>query len=69
LASVPSKKSATSRASESVKDGKKLLFEFTARGDRLSIRLGKQVEKRLRKELHQDLKQWLRVWLKERAPK
>lgn len=68
IAAVPKKRSATASASESIKEGNKVLFELSAREGRYGIRLGKHVDKRLRKELQQDLKEWLHAWLKERAP-
>jgi ParB family chromosome partitioning protein len=68
LASVPKKKSTTARASESIKEGNKTLFELSAREGRFGIRLGKHIDKRLRKDLQQDLKEWLHAWLKQRAP-
>lgn len=68
IAAVPKKKSGTARASESIKEGNKVLFELSAREGRYGIRLGKHVDKRLRKELQTDLKEWLHAWLKARAP-
>jgi ParB family chromosome partitioning protein len=68
IAATPKKKSGTARASESIKEGNKVLFELSAREGRYGIRLGKHVDKRLRKELQQDLKEWLQTWLKARAP-
>lgn len=68
IALVPKKKSGTARASESIKEGNKVLFELSAREGRYGIRLGKHVDKRLRKDLQQDLKEWLHAWLKARAP-
>jgi ParB family chromosome partitioning protein len=62
------KKSGSARASESIKEGNKVLFELSAREGRYGIRLGKHVDKRFRKELQQDLKEWLHSWLKARAP-
>jgi ParB family chromosome partitioning protein len=66
-AAPKTKKSAGARASESIKEGNKVLFELSAREGRYGIRLGKHVDKRLRKDLQHDLKQWLHTWLKERA--
>jgi ParB family chromosome partitioning protein len=68
VGSAPKKKSTTARASESIKEGNKTLFELSAREGRYGIRLGKHVDKRLRKELQQDLKEWLHAWLKQRSP-
>jgi ParB/RepB/Spo0J family partition protein len=68
VAVTPKKKSANARASESIKEGNKVLFELSASEGRYGIRLGKHVDKRLRKELQKDLKEWLHAWLKERAP-
>jgi ParB family chromosome partitioning protein len=68
VASVPRKRAATARASESIKEGNKVLFELSAHEGRYGIRLGKHVDKRLRKDLQHDLKAWLHAWLKERAP-
>jgi ParB family chromosome partitioning protein len=65
---VPRQKSRTRRASESVKDGQRILFQLSAREGRYGIRLGKHIDKQLRKQLQHDLKEWLRAWLKERAP-
>ena len=67
-AGVLKKKSAATGASESIKEGNKVLFELSAREGRYGIRLGKQVDKRLRKELQRDLKEWLHAWLKARSP-
>jgi ParB family chromosome partitioning protein len=67
-AATPKKKSDGARASESIKEGNKVLFELSAREGRYGIRLGKHVDKRLRKELQHDLKEWLHTWLKARAP-
>jgi len=67
-ATTPMKKSNPARASESIKEGNKVLFELSAREGRYGIRLGKHVDKRLRKELQHDLKEWLHSWLKARAP-
>jgi ParB family transcriptional regulator, chromosome partitioning protein len=67
VAAAPKKKSPTG-ASESIKEGNKVLFELSAREGRYGIRLGKHVDKRLRKELQRDLKDWLHAWLKARAP-
>jgi ParB family chromosome partitioning protein len=64
----PAKKSGAARASESIKEGNKVLFELSAREGRYGIRLGKHVDKRLRKELQHDLKEWLHAWLRARAP-
>jgi ParB family chromosome partitioning protein len=68
VAATPKKKSGSARASESIKEGNKVLFELSAREGRYGIRLGKHVDKRLRKDLQQDLKEWLHSWLKARAP-
>jgi ParB family chromosome partitioning protein len=68
VAATPKKKSGSARASESIKEGNKVLFELSAREGRYGIRLGKHVDKRLRKDLQQDLKEWLHAWLKARAP-
>jgi ParB family transcriptional regulator, chromosome partitioning protein len=68
IAAAPKKKSGGARASESIKEGNKVLFELSAREGRYGIRLGKHVDKRLRKELQHDLKEWLHTWLKARAP-
>jgi ParB family transcriptional regulator, chromosome partitioning protein len=68
IAVTPKKKSGSARASESIKEGNKVLFELSAREGRYGIRLGKHVDKRLRKELQHDLKEWLHSWLKARAP-
>lgn len=68
IAAAPKKKSGTTRASESIKEGNKVLFELSAREGRYGIRLGKHVDKRLRKQLQLDLKEWLHAWLKDRAP-
>jgi ParB family transcriptional regulator, chromosome partitioning protein len=68
IASVPKKKAGAARASESIKEGNKVLFELSAREGRYGIRLGKHVDKRLRKELQQDLKEWLHAWIKARVP-
>ena len=65
---TPKKKPDIARASESIKEGNKVLFELSAREGRYGIRLGKHVDKRLRKELQKDLKEWLHMWLKARAP-
>jgi ParB family chromosome partitioning protein len=62
------KRAGATGASESIKEGNKVLFELSAREGRYGIRLGKQVDKRLRKELQRDLKEWLHTWLKARAP-
>lgn len=67
VGSVPRRKSRAKRA-ESIKDGKRLLFQFAARDGHYDIRLGQQIGAQLRKELQQDLKEWLRAWLTERAP-
>ena len=67
IASAPQKKSDVARASESIKEGNKVLFELSAREGRYGIRLGKHVDKRLRKELQKDLKEWLHAWLKARS--
>ena len=67
VGSVPPRKSRAKRA-ESIKDGKRVLFRFSARDGRYDIRLGRQIDAQLRKQLQQDLKEWLRAWLKERAP-
>ena len=67
VASGPKRKSATARASESIKEGNKVLFELSAREGRYGIRLGKHVDKQLRKALQADLKDWLHAWLKEHA--
>jgi ParB family chromosome partitioning protein len=67
-AATPKKKAAAARASESIKEGNKVLFELSAREGRYGIRLGKHVDKRLRKDLQADLKEWLHAWLKARAP-
>lgn len=67
-AATPKKRTGTARASESIKEGNKVLFELSAREGRYGIRLGKHVDKRLRKDLQQDLKEWLHAWLKARAP-
>jgi len=64
---TPKKKPDIARASESIKEGNKVLFELSAREGRYGIRLGKHVDKRLRKELQKDLKEWLHMWLKARA--
>jgi ParB family transcriptional regulator, chromosome partitioning protein len=68
IAAAPKKKAGGARASESIKEGNKVLFELSAREGRYGIRLGKHVDKRLRKELQHDLKEWLHSWLKARAP-
>jgi ParB/RepB/Spo0J family partition protein len=68
IAATPRKKSGSARASESIKEGNKVLFELSAREGRYVIRLGKHVDKKLRKQLQQDLKEWLHAWLKARAP-
>jgi ParB family chromosome partitioning protein len=68
IAATPKKKPGGTRASESIKEGNKVLFELSAREGRYGIRLGKHVDKRLRKELQKDLKEWLHSWLKARAP-
>jgi ParB family chromosome partitioning protein len=68
VASTPKRKRGAGRASESIKEGNKLLFELSAGEGRYGIRLGKQVDKHLRKQLHRDLKEWLHAWLKQRAP-
>ena len=67
IAAVPKRKSGPTGASESVKEGNKVLFELSAREGRYGIRLGKHVDKRLRKALQHDLKEWLHEWLKARA--
>jgi ParB family chromosome partitioning protein len=67
IGATPKKKAETARASESIKEGNKVLFELSAREGRYGIRLGKHVDKRLRKELQKDLKEWLHAWLKARA--
>lgn len=64
---MPKKKAAGASASESIKEGNKVLFELSAREGRYGIRLGKHVDKRLRKQLQHDLKEWLHAWLKERS--
>ena len=64
---APQKKHDAARASESIKEGNKVLFELSAREGRFGIRLGKHVDKRLRKELQKDLKEWLHAWLKVRS--
>lgn len=56
--------SKATRASESIKEGNKVLFEISAREGRYGIRLGKHVDKRLRKPLQRDLREWLQAWLK-----
>ena len=66
IATTPKKPSGSARASESIKEGNKVLFELSAREGRYGIRLGKHVDKRLRKELQKDLKEWLHGWLKAR---
>lgn len=66
IAVAPKKKAGSARASESIKEGNKVLFELSAREGRYGIRLGKHVDKRLRKDLQQDLKEWLHAWLKQR---
>ena len=53
------------RASESIKEGNKVLFELSAREGRYGIRLGKHVDKKLRKPLQRELKEWLHAWLKK----
>jgi ParB family chromosome partitioning protein len=68
VALVPKLKRGSARASESVKEGNKLLFELSAREGSYGIRLGRQVDKHLRKQLQRDLKEWLHVWLMQRAP-
>lgn len=68
VATVPKRKSSAASASESIKEGNKVLFELSAREGRYGIRLGKHVDKRLRKSLQQDLKEWLHAWIKERLP-
>ena len=68
IAAAPKKKSGTASASESIKEGNKVLFELSAREGRYGIRLGKHVDKRLRKELQRDLKEWLHAWIKARSP-
>jgi ParB family transcriptional regulator, chromosome partitioning protein len=68
IAAAPRAKSGAARASESIKEGNKVLFELSAREGRYGIRLGKHVDKRLRKELQKDLKEWLHAWLRARAP-
>jgi ParB family transcriptional regulator, chromosome partitioning protein len=67
VGSVPRRKSRGKRA-ESIKDGNRVLFQFSARDGRYDIRLGQQIDAQLHKQLQQDLKEWLRAWLKERAP-
>jgi ParB family chromosome partitioning protein len=67
IGATPKKKTGTARASESIKEGNKVLFELSAREGRYGIRLGKHVDKRLRKELQKDLKEWLHAWLKLRT--
>ena len=67
IGSVPRRKSRAKRA-ESIKDGKRTLFRFSARNGHCDIRLGQQIDAPLRKQLQQDLKEWLRAWLMERAP-
>jgi ParB family chromosome partitioning protein len=67
LGSAPPRRSRTKRA-ESIKDGKRVLFRFSARDGRYDIRLGQQIDSQLRKLLQEDLKEWLRAWLQERAP-
>lgn len=66
-AGASKRKSTGSGASESIKEGNKVLFELSAREGRYGIRLGKHVDKRLRKALQHDLKEWLHSWLKDRA--
>jgi ParB family chromosome partitioning protein len=66
-ASVPKPKARASRP-ESIKDGKRLLFQLSARDGRYAISLGKHIDKKLRKPLQHDLKEWLRAWLKAREP-
>jgi ParB family chromosome partitioning protein len=68
IAATPKKKTGSARASESIKEGNKVLFELSAREGRYGIRLGKHIDKRLRKDLQQDLKEWLHAWLKQRDP-
>lgn len=67
IALAPKRKAGATRASESIKEGNKVLFELSAREGRYGIRLGKHIDKRLRKALQQDLKEWLHAWLKARA--
>jgi len=55
----------TERASESIKEGNKTLFELSAREGRYGIRLGKHIDKKLRKPLQRELKEWLHAWLKK----
>lgn len=57
----------TPRVSELVKENGRLLFELSARDERLAIRLGKQVDASLRSELKRDLREWLHAWLKRHA--
>lgn len=67
MAAAPKRKAGSASASESIKEGNKVLFELSAREGRYGIRLGKHVDKRLRKPLQQDLKEWLKGWLKDHA--
>lgn len=59
--------SGSKRASESIKEGNKVLFELSAREGRYGIRLGKHIDKRLRKPLQRELKEWLHTWLKKHS--
>jgi len=68
IGSAPQRKSRAGRSSESVKDGRNVLFHLSARDGRYGVRLGKQIDSRLRKQLRHDLKEWLRAWLMQRAP-
>jgi len=67
VGSVPRRKSHAKRA-ESIRDGKRVLFQFSVRDGHYDIRLRQQVDAQLCKQLQEDLKEWLRAWLKERAP-
>jgi ParB family chromosome partitioning protein len=67
MALAPKRRAGATRASESIKEGNKVLFELSAREGRYGIRLGKHIDKGLRKALQQDLKEWLHAWLKARA--
>jgi ParB family transcriptional regulator, chromosome partitioning protein len=53
------------RASESIKEGNKVLFELSAREGRLGIRLGRHVDRKLHPKLQRELKDWLHTWLKK----
>jgi ParB family chromosome partitioning protein len=64
---APKRKAGAARASESIKEGNKVLFELSAREGRYGIRLGKHIDKKLRKTLQLELKEWLHAWLKERT--